>query len=76
MTTAFDPVNFETLVAKETNARMRLLALAYIKDGVSRTATAKYLKVPRYSVNKWTSLNLRQGLAGIKDKLAQTDPLH
>jgi len=70
MTTAFDPIDFEALAAKETNARMRmrLLALAHIKDGASRTATAKYLKVSRYSVNKWTSLYLRQGLAGLKEK--------
>ena len=44
MTKAFDLINFKTLPAKETNARMRmrLFALAHIKEGVSQTEAAKY----------------------------------
>ena len=70
MTTAFDSIDFKALAAKETNARMRirLLALSHIKEGVSRTQTAKYLKVTRYSVNKWTSLFLNHGLMGLSEK--------
>jgi len=40
-------IDFEKLIAKETNARMciRLLALGYIKEGANRTQTAKFLKL-------------------------------
>ncbi|MBE3888219.1 helix-turn-helix domain-containing protein, partial [Vibrio parahaemolyticus] len=33
--------------------KMRLLALAYFKDGYSRTQIVKFLKVSRTSINKW-----------------------
>ncbi len=70
MTKAFDLIDFKTIAAKETNARMRirLLALAHIKDGTSKNKAAIYLKVSRTSVNQWTSLFLSKGLDGLKEK--------
>ncbi|EHH1182792.1 helix-turn-helix domain-containing protein [Vibrio vulnificus] len=42
--------------------KMRLLALAYFKDGHSRTQMAKFLKVSRASVNEWVQTFLDEGL--------------
>jgi len=63
-------IDFKKLIAKETNARMRirLLALAHIKDGANRTETAKFLKISRRSVNDWVRRFYSDGLEGIKDK--------
>jgi transposase len=48
--------------------KMRLLALAHFKEGRSRTQIAKYLKVSRTSVNRWVSVFLQDGLAGLQEK--------
>jgi len=63
-------IDFKKLIAKETNARMRirLLALAHIKDGANRTETAKFLKISRRSVNDWVRRFYSDGIEGIKDK--------
>lgn len=69
MANGFDDIDFKALIAKETNARIRLLAIAHFKEDASRTQTAKYLKVSRVSVNKWISLFLAQGIDGLKEKV-------
>lgn len=63
-------IDFQTLIAQETNGRMRirLLALAHIKDGANNTQTAKYLKVSRRSVNDWVKRFNEEGLDGLKEK--------
>jgi transposase len=62
-------INFTTLAKRETNARkrMRYLALAHFKDGLSRAAIAEALKVSRTSVNKWVSSFLNEGIEGLND---------
>jgi hypothetical protein len=37
---------------KNARMRTRLMALAHIQDGVTKTQTAKFLKVSRGAVNK------------------------
>ena len=76
MANGFDDIDFKALIAKETNARMRirLLAIAHVKEGASRTQTAKYLKVSRGSVNKWVSLFLAHGIDGLREKVRSGRP--
>lgn len=66
----FNNIDFDPLIAQETNGRMRirLLALSHIKDGANKTQTAKYLKVSRRSINDWVNLFNEEGLAGLKEK--------
>ncbi len=45
--------------------KMRLLSLANLKDGHSRTQIAKFLKVNRTSVNQWIQTFLEEGLEGV-----------
>jgi len=69
MTTLQD-INFKTLIAKETNGRMRirLIALSHIQAGANRTETAKYLKVSRRIVNDWVAKFYAKGLEGLVEK--------
>ena len=62
--------DFKSLFRTQTSLqmKMRLLALAYFKDGKSRTEIVKFLKVSRTSVNKWGSIYLNEGLEGVKEK--------
>lgn len=62
--------DFVALARQEQNGRrkIRLLALAHFKDGMSRTTIAKVLKVSRTSVNKWVAAFLRDGLQGLENK--------
>ncbi|MEZ9907722.1 transposase, partial [Vibrio sp. 10N.261.51.A3] len=46
---------------KTIQMKMRLLALAHFKDGLSRTQIAKSLKVSRTSVNKWVRIFFEEG---------------
>ncbi|MCP4984984.1 MAG: helix-turn-helix domain-containing protein, partial [Colwellia sp.] len=50
-----NPIDFNSLILKETNGRLRirLLAMLHIREGANRTETAKYLKVNRRMVNDW-----------------------
>ncbi|WP_181314794.1 helix-turn-helix domain-containing protein [Photobacterium phosphoreum] len=45
-----------------------LLALAHIKEDKPHIQITKYLKVSRTSVNKWVSVFLEEGLAGLQEK--------
>ena len=69
-------IDFQALIAQETNGRMRirLLALAHIKDGANNTQTAKYLKVSRRSVNDWLRRFNEGGLDGLKEKARSGRP--
>jgi transposase len=62
-------IDFTKLAKNETNARrkMRYLALANFKDGLSRTEIASALKVSRTSVNHWVSNFLANGLNALTD---------
>lgn len=62
--------DFKSLIRKEKNARMRtrLMALAHIQDGVTKTQTAKFLKVSRGAVNKWAQQFINNGIDGLKEK--------
>ncbi|WP_133151366.1 helix-turn-helix domain-containing protein [Vibrio sp. 10N.261.51.A7] len=53
---------------KTIQMKMRLLALAHFKDGLSRTQIAKSLKVSRTSVNKWVRIFFEEGLEGLQEK--------
>ena len=59
-----------SLIRREKNAKMRikLLALQHFIEGQSRSQIADYLKVSRTSVNKWVSVYLSHGIAGLADK--------
>jgi transposase len=63
-------IDFQPLIAQETNGRMRIrfLALSHIKDGANNTQTAKYLKVSRRSVNDWVKRFNTEGIDGLKEK--------
>ena len=63
-------IDVKSLIAKETNGRMRmrLLALSHIKDGADRAQTAIYLKASRKSVNDWAKKFYENGLDGLKEK--------
>ena len=58
------------LAKRETNGRrrIRLLALAYIKDVMNRAANVRVLKVSRASVNKWVANFLQNGMSGLESK--------
>ncbi len=62
-------IDFAALAKKETNARkrMRYLALAHFKDGLSRYAIADALKISRTSINKRVSSFLNNGLEGLNE---------
>ena len=68
--TPLQDINFKSLIAKETNGRMRirLIALSHIQAGANRTETAKYLKVSRRIVNDWVAKFYAQGLEGLVEK--------
>lgn len=63
-------IDFKSLIAKETNGRMRirLLALSHIKDGANRAQTSIYLKLSRRSVNDWVKKFYENGLDGLKEQ--------
>jgi transposase len=63
-------IDFESLIAKEKNGRMRtrLLALAHIKDGANKTQAASYLKVTRRIVNVWVKRFNDGGIDALKEK--------
>jgi transposase len=62
-------IDFVALAKQEKNARkrMRYLALAHFKDGLSRYAIADALKISRTSINKWVSSFLNNGLPGLNE---------
>jgi len=62
-------IDFVALAKQEVNARkkMRYLALAHFKDGLSRTAISGALKISRTSINKWVCSFLNEGLEGLDD---------
>jgi len=68
--------DFNSLIRKEKNARMRirLTALAHIQNGVNKTQTAKFLKVSRGAVNKWAQQFINDGIDGLKEKFRSGRP--
>jgi len=71
-------IDIKSLIAKETNGRMRirLLALSQIKSGVNRAKTAIYLKISRKSVNDWSKKFYENGLDGLKEQPRIGRPCH
>jgi len=71
-------IDIKSLIAKETNGRMRirLLALSHIKDGVNRAKTAIYLKISRKAVNDWSKKFYENGLDGLKEQPRIGRPCH
>jgi transposase len=63
-------IDFKSLIAKETNGRMRvrLMALSHIKEGANNTQTARNLHISRRIVNEWLKRFYEQGLDGLKEK--------
>lgn len=66
----FDHLDFKSLIAKETNGRMRvrLMALSHIKEGANNAQTARNLHISRRIVNDWVKRFYEQGLDGLKEK--------
>ncbi|MGK0254952.1 MAG: transposase [Mariniflexile sp.] len=66
----FDHIDFKSLIAKETNGRMRvrLMALSHIKEGANNSQTARNLHISRSTVNDWVNRFYAQGLEGLKEK--------
>ena len=66
----FDRIDFKSLIAKETNGRMRvrLMALSHIKEGANNSQTARNLHISRRIVNDWVKRFYAQGLEGLKEK--------
>ena len=64
------------LSRKEPNGRkrVRLLAVSYFKEGLSRTEISLRLKVARGSVNKWVSNFLQHGINGLENRPIQGRP--
>ena len=60
----FDHIDFKSLIAKETNGRMRvrLMALSHIKEGANNSQTARNLHISRRIVNEWVKRFYEQGL--------------
>ena len=71
-------LDLKSLIAKETNGRMRirLLALSHIKDGANRAQTAIYLKLSRKAVNDWAKKFYENGLDGLKEQPRTGRPCH
>jgi transposase len=69
----FDRIDFKSLIAKETNGRMRvrLMALSHIKEGANNSQTARKLHISRRTVNDWITRFYAQGLEGLKKNLAR-----
>jgi len=65
-----ESIDFKSLIAKETNGRMRvrLMALSHIKEGANNTQTARNLHISRRSVNDWVKRFYEKGLEGLKEK--------
>ena len=65
-----ESIDFKSLIAKETNRRMRvrLIALSHITDGANNTQTARNLHISRRIVNNWVKRFYEQGLVGLKEK--------
>lgn len=59
--------DFALLAKTETNpkTRIRLLALAHIKDGATIKDTASYIKVGRVAIGEWVKRFKQKGLDGI-----------
>nr|WP_088568936.1 MULTISPECIES: IS630 family transposase [Colwellia] len=68
--TTLESIDFKSLIAKETNGRMRvrLMALSHIKDGANNTQAARNLHISRRIVNDWVKKFYAQGLDGLKEK--------
>jgi len=68
--TPFERIDFKSLIAKETNGRMRvrLMALSQIKEGANNAQTARNLNISRRIVNDWVKRFYEQGLDGLKEK--------
>ena len=71
-------IDLKSLIAKETNGRMRirLLALLHIKEGANRAQTANYLKLSRKAVNDWAKKFYENGLDGLKEQPRTGRPCH
>ncbi|MBA6296780.1 IS630 family transposase [Colwellia sp. MB02u-9] len=65
-----ESIDFKSLIAKETNGRMRvrLMALSHIKGGANNSQTARNLHISRRIVNDWVKRFYEQGLDGLKEK--------
>jgi len=65
-----ESIDFKSLIAKETNGRMRirLMALSHIKSGANNTQTAPNLHISRRIVNDWVKRFYEHGLDGLKEK--------
>jgi len=66
----FDRIDFKSLIAKETNGRIRvrLMALSHIKEGANNSQTARNLHISRRIVNDWVNRFYVHGLEGLKEK--------
>lgn len=66
----FDHIDFKSLIAKETNGRMRvrLMALSHIKEGANNSQTARNLHISRRIVNEWVKRFYEQGLEGLLEE--------
>ena len=65
-----ESIDFKSLIAKETNGRMRvrLMALSQIKEGANNSQTARNLHISRRIVNDWVKKFYEQGIDGLKEK--------
>jgi len=66
----FEHIDFKSLIAKETNGRMRvrLMALSQVKEGTNNAQTARNLNISRRIVNDWVKKFYEQGLDGLKER--------
>ena len=65
-----ESVDFKSLIAQETNGRMRvrLMALSHIKNGANKAQTARNLQISRRIVGDWVNRFYEAGLDGLKEK--------
>lgn len=65
-------IDFAALAKKEKNgrARIRLIALSHLQQGISHRKTARMLQVSHVSIQTWANKFRKSGLEGLKDKMS------
>ena len=59
---------------RDSDAARRMLALAFVKEGVSRTEAAQSCGMDRQTLRDWVHRYNDAGLAGLSDKKGRTGP--
>ena len=74
--TELDAADFRTAAArsKDTAAARRMLALALVMEGHSRSEAARAAGMDRQTLRDWVHRYNAEGLAGLRDRVGETGP--